>query len=229
MTTAVLSTCDHGMVAKLKRVIMERDTYPRKWGLGPVVGVWKWCWCLVCRVIFGYKLQTDKNWVLYQFSLSLLELSRVAFLYPQADDVSCTGFCIHPVIFLHLYPSIYTMYIQRYEYGNCTTEQEVVSEMKASPVCLPGDNWAGSITNYCSLLEKNGLTSVIERGWGYGGTLGSTPCPPVCEVIHIFLFNLGRPVRRNRWSRKESWTSMANQMRIHQRTGLQNTVTTGRY
>ncbi len=35
MTTAQMSTCDHGVVAKLKRVIMERDTYPRRWGLGP--------------------------------------------------------------------------------------------------------------------------------------------------------------------------------------------------
>ncbi|XP_048961479.1 H/ACA ribonucleoprotein complex subunit DKC1-like [Canis lupus dingo] len=35
MTTAVISTCDHGIVAKIKRVIMERDTCPRKWGLGP--------------------------------------------------------------------------------------------------------------------------------------------------------------------------------------------------
>ncbi|NWZ66840.1 DKC1 protein, partial [Acrocephalus arundinaceus] len=35
MTTAVISTCDHGVVAKIKRVIMERETYPRKWGLGP--------------------------------------------------------------------------------------------------------------------------------------------------------------------------------------------------
>merc|ERR1719331_1567787 len=35
MTTAVMATCDHGMCAKLKRVIMERDLYPRKWGLGP--------------------------------------------------------------------------------------------------------------------------------------------------------------------------------------------------
>ncbi|PAA73461.1 hypothetical protein BOX15_Mlig011386g1 [Macrostomum lignano] len=34
MTTAVMASCDHGMVAKSKRVIMERDTYPRKWGLG---------------------------------------------------------------------------------------------------------------------------------------------------------------------------------------------------
>lgn len=35
MTTAVMATVDHGIVAKIKRVIMERDTYPRKWGLGP--------------------------------------------------------------------------------------------------------------------------------------------------------------------------------------------------
>jgi len=35
MTTAEMATCDHGIVAKIKRVIMERDTYPRRWGLGP--------------------------------------------------------------------------------------------------------------------------------------------------------------------------------------------------
>jgi H/ACA ribonucleoprotein complex subunit 4 len=35
MNTAQIATCDHGFVAKTKRVIMERDTYPRKWGLGP--------------------------------------------------------------------------------------------------------------------------------------------------------------------------------------------------
>ncbi|KAL5579818.1 hypothetical protein UlMin_012260 [Ulmus minor] len=35
MTTAVMATCDHGEVAKIKRVVMDRDTYPRKWGLGP--------------------------------------------------------------------------------------------------------------------------------------------------------------------------------------------------
>lgn len=32
---ADMATCDHGVVAKIKRVIMERDTYPRRWGLGP--------------------------------------------------------------------------------------------------------------------------------------------------------------------------------------------------
>lgn len=35
MTTSTMATCDHGVVAKIKRVIMDRDTYPRKWGLGP--------------------------------------------------------------------------------------------------------------------------------------------------------------------------------------------------
>lgn len=36
MNTAVMATCDHGRVARIKRVVMERDTYPRRWGLGPV-------------------------------------------------------------------------------------------------------------------------------------------------------------------------------------------------
>ena len=36
MNTAVMATIDHGVVAKIKRVIMERDTYPRRWGLGPM-------------------------------------------------------------------------------------------------------------------------------------------------------------------------------------------------
>merc|ERR1719171_3481887 len=35
MGTADMAHCDHGVVAKIKRVIMDRDTYPRRWGLGP--------------------------------------------------------------------------------------------------------------------------------------------------------------------------------------------------
>ena len=35
MSTADLATCDHGVVAKVKRCIMNRDLYPRRWGLGP--------------------------------------------------------------------------------------------------------------------------------------------------------------------------------------------------
>lgn len=34
MTTASIASCDHGVVAKIKRVLMQRDLYPRKWGLG---------------------------------------------------------------------------------------------------------------------------------------------------------------------------------------------------
>ena len=36
MSTVDISSCDHGIVAKIKRVIMERDLYPKKWGLGPI-------------------------------------------------------------------------------------------------------------------------------------------------------------------------------------------------
>lgn len=36
MSTVEISSCDHGVVAKIKRCIMERDLYPRRWGLGPV-------------------------------------------------------------------------------------------------------------------------------------------------------------------------------------------------
>lgn len=35
MGAVEMSTCDHGVVAKVKRVIMERDLYPKRWGLGP--------------------------------------------------------------------------------------------------------------------------------------------------------------------------------------------------
>ncbi len=37
MSTAEMVTCDHGFSAKVKRVVMNRDVYPRKWGLGPKV------------------------------------------------------------------------------------------------------------------------------------------------------------------------------------------------
>ncbi|XP_063681486.1 uncharacterized protein LOC134816630 isoform X2 [Bolinopsis microptera] len=41
MTSSTMATCDHGFVVKLKRVIMDRDVYPRKWGLGPMASVKK--------------------------------------------------------------------------------------------------------------------------------------------------------------------------------------------
>ncbi|XP_022746599.1 H/ACA ribonucleoprotein complex subunit 4-like [Durio zibethinus] len=64
MTTAVIATCDHGVVAKIKRVVMDRDTYPRKWGLGPTASMKK-------KLIAGGKLDkhgkpnesTPKEWL----------------------------------------------------------------------------------------------------------------------------------------------------------------------
>merc|ERR1719393_199451 len=35
MTTAVIAAVDHGVVAVIKRVVMERDTYKMRWGHGP--------------------------------------------------------------------------------------------------------------------------------------------------------------------------------------------------
>ena len=34
MTTSTIATCDHGLVARTKRVIMDRDVYYKKWKLG---------------------------------------------------------------------------------------------------------------------------------------------------------------------------------------------------
>ncbi|KAH8608281.1 hypothetical protein ERJ75_001372400 [Trypanosoma vivax] len=36
MSTSQMASVDHGIVARSKHVIMDRDTYPRRWGLGPV-------------------------------------------------------------------------------------------------------------------------------------------------------------------------------------------------
>eukprot|EP01125_Pyxidicula_operculata_P022662 TRINITY_DN9487_c0_g1_i1.p1 TRINITY_DN9487_c0_g1~~TRINITY_DN9487_c0_g1_i1.p1 ORF type:complete len:454 (-),score=129.86 TRINITY_DN9487_c0_g1_i1:77-1438(-) len=35
MSTADMATCTHGVVSKIKRVVMDRETYPRCWGKGP--------------------------------------------------------------------------------------------------------------------------------------------------------------------------------------------------
>lgn len=72
MTTAVIATCDHGVVAKIKRVIMERDTYPRKWGLGPMVSfysdfrvltqqTWLYVTCVLVRNAVTWLLQASKK------------------------------------------------------------------------------------------------------------------------------------------------------------------------
>ena len=41
MTTATMADCEHGIVAKIKRVVMERDLYAKKWGCGTKASVKK--------------------------------------------------------------------------------------------------------------------------------------------------------------------------------------------
>merc|ERR1711953_1069468 len=67
MTTAVISSVDHGCVAVIKRVIMERDTYNMRWGYGPRATDKK-------KLILAGKLtekgkpneKTPRNWLLGQ-------------------------------------------------------------------------------------------------------------------------------------------------------------------
>ncbi|KAH8739879.1 hypothetical protein FG386_001696 [Cryptosporidium ryanae] len=67
MTTAVIASVDHGVVATIKRVIMERDTYEMRWGHGPRATEKK-------KLIVGGKLdkhgrpndQTPESWLKYE-------------------------------------------------------------------------------------------------------------------------------------------------------------------
>merc|ERR1712217_940074 len=73
MTTAVISSVDHGVVAIIKRVIMERDTYNMRWGFGPRAQDKK-------KLILAGKLsekgkpneKTPRNWLLGQGRWSYL-------------------------------------------------------------------------------------------------------------------------------------------------------------
>jgi len=79
MTTAVISSVDHGVVAVIKRVIMERDTYNMRWGFGPRASDKK-------KLILAGKLtekgkpneKTPRNWLLGQ--------GRWSYLPPMAGD-----------------------------------------------------------------------------------------------------------------------------------------------
>mmetsp|Transcript_122901 Transcript_122901/g.347413 ORF Transcript_122901/g.347413 Transcript_122901/m.347413 type:complete len:445 (+) Transcript_122901:95-1429(+) len=73
MTTAVITSVDHGCVAVIKRVIMERDTYNMRWGYGPRASDKK-------KLILAGKLtekgkpneKTPRNWLLGQGRWSYL-------------------------------------------------------------------------------------------------------------------------------------------------------------
>lgn len=61
MTTSTIASCDHGIVAKIKRVVMERDTYPRKWGLGPTVSICILFYCCNLTVFWCKEFFFCKN------------------------------------------------------------------------------------------------------------------------------------------------------------------------
>merc|ERR1719201_2752830 len=73
MTTAVIASVDHGVVAVIKRVVMERDTYNMRWGFGPRASDKK-------KLILAGKLtekgrpneKTPKSWLLHQGRWSYL-------------------------------------------------------------------------------------------------------------------------------------------------------------
>lgn len=81
MTSPTMAACDHGVAAKIKRVIMERDAYPRKWGLGPKASVKK-------RMIIEGKLDkygkpnenTPSDWLTNYTDYSIVKVG-ISFSY----------------------------------------------------------------------------------------------------------------------------------------------------
>merc|ERR1712207_100452 len=79
MTTAVITSVDHGCAAVIKRVIMERDTYNMRWGYGPRASDKK-------KLILAGKLtekgkpneKTPRDWLLGQ--------GRWSWLPPMTGD-----------------------------------------------------------------------------------------------------------------------------------------------
>jgi len=90
MTTGTISTCDHGVAAKIKRVVMERDTYPKKWGLGPIASKKK---LMIKDGILGKygkpNEQTPKEWrtMLYDVSAN----TQPTTAQKRSLDVSTTS------------------------------------------------------------------------------------------------------------------------------------------
>lgn len=84
MTTTTMASCDHGIVAKIKRVVMERDTYPRKWGLGPKASVKK---SMVKQGLLDQygkpNDKTPKDWLTSYVDLNNVKKEKVE----QSDDI----------------------------------------------------------------------------------------------------------------------------------------------
>lgn len=93
MTTAEMSSVDHGVIAKIKRVIMERDTYPRRWGLGPIATKKK---AMIAKGELDKRGRptetTPKDWVQQYKSMSTPKKGTAKGTdQPMTDDVAVTS------------------------------------------------------------------------------------------------------------------------------------------
>jgi H/ACA ribonucleoprotein complex subunit 4 len=87
MSTTDIASCDHGVVSKTKRVIMDRETYPRRWGLGPRASQKKF-------LVKSGKLdkhgkptpETPKGWLQYYISDENNNLDNKASL-PKPEEI----------------------------------------------------------------------------------------------------------------------------------------------
>lgn len=103
-----MAACDHGVVAKIKRVIMERDTYPRKWGLGPKVWptyldtrlllICSWSSLLTRQWLCLYELCNQYFWPI---SISCYSINSILLSQTSLSRVTHTikTFCIMGVNF----------------------------------------------------------------------------------------------------------------------------------
>jgi hypothetical protein len=95
-----MAMCDHGVVARMKRVIMDRDKYPRKWKLGPVAR--KKLEMIKAGLLDKYgktNEQTPSDWVKQYTEQMYVRISSLTgflcFLFPVHLDRITTGSCLH--------------------------------------------------------------------------------------------------------------------------------------
>ncbi|VDM80649.1 unnamed protein product, partial [Strongylus vulgaris] len=87
MTTSTMASTDHGVVAKSKRVIMERDVYGRKWGLGPVASKKKQMIKDGLLDKFGQPNdKTPSNWKVVDYSAEVPKVKKEVEVKKEAEE-----------------------------------------------------------------------------------------------------------------------------------------------
>ncbi|CAJ0598400.1 unnamed protein product [Cylicocyclus nassatus] len=89
MTTSTMASTDHGVVAKSKRVIMERDVYGRKWGLGPVASKKKQMIKDGLLDKFGQPNEkTPANWKVVDYSAETPKIKKEVEVKKEAEETA---------------------------------------------------------------------------------------------------------------------------------------------